>query len=98
MAVREYEFHVPYGVVRLDGAMMTAIDEKPVHSFFVSAGIYVLSPDAVDLIPKNEFFDMPTLFERLLQTGNRAAAYPLREYWLDVGRMEELERARQEIG
>ncbi len=96
MAVREYELHVPYGVVRLDGALVSAIDEKPVHSFFVSAGIYALSPEAVQLIPRGELYDMPTLFEQLLQSGQRAAAYPLREYWLDVGRIEELERARQE--
>lgn len=96
MAVREYGFQVPYGVVRLDGARIEAIEEKPVQRFFVNAGIYVLSPEALDHLPTETFFDMPTLFEHLIVAGKTTAAYPLREYWIDIGRMEELERAQQE--
>ena len=62
MAVREYDIQVPFGVVTLDGARISSITEKPVQSFFVNAGIYVISPDALTLIPKDTFFDMPTLF------------------------------------
>ena len=96
MAVREYDFQVPYGVVTLDGARVVSIEEKPVQKFFVSAGIYVLSPGALDLLPSGEFFDMPSLFSRLMDEGQNVAAYPLREYWLDIGRIEEFERAQQE--
>lgn len=96
MAVREYDFQVPYGVVRLDGTNVLAIEEKPVQRFFVNAGIYVLSPQAVSLIPRDTFFDMPTLFEQLMQAGHTTSAYPLREYWLDIGRIEEFERAQRE--
>ncbi len=96
MAVREYDFQVPYGVVRLDGESILAIEEKPMHRFFVNAGIYALSPAALALIPRQEFFDMPTLFERIAHAGRRTVAYPLREYWLDVGRIEEFERAQNE--
>jgi dTDP-glucose pyrophosphorylase/CBS domain-containing protein len=96
MAVREYDFQVPYGVVRLDGAKIMGIEEKPVQRFFVNAGIYVLSPQAVSMIPRDTFFDMPSLFEQLMQTGWSTAAYPLREYWLDIGRIEEFERAQRE--
>jgi len=96
MAVREYDFQVPYGVVRLDGVRIEAIEEKPVQKFFVNAGIYALSPEALDHLPTETFFDMPTLFEHLIAAGKTTAAYPLREYWIDIGRMEELERAQQE--
>lgn len=96
MAVREYDVQVPYGVVKLDGQRIEAIEEKPVHRFFVNAGIYVLSPQALCHIPADTFFDMPTLFERLMQDGYATAAYPLREYWLDIGRLEEFERAQHE--
>lgn len=96
MAVREYDFQVPYGVVRLDGVHIEAIEEKPVHKFFVNAGIYALSPDALDYLPARTFFDMPTLFEHLIVAGKRTAAYPLREYWLDIGRLDEFERAQRE--
>ena len=96
MSVREYDFQVPYGVVQLNGYNIAAIQEKPVHRYFVNAGIYTLSPEVFDHIPKNTFFDMPTLFDRILAAGYPTCAYPLREYWLDVGRIEEFERAQRE--
>jgi len=98
MAVREYDYQVPYGVVRMDGAKIKAIEEKPLQRFFVNAGIYTLSPEVLEYIPKNTFFDMPTLFENLIVANQSTAAYPLREYWLDIGRMSDLERANQQIG
>lgn len=96
MAVREYDFQVPYGVVQLNGSNIAAIEEKPVHRFFVNAGIYTLSPEVFEHIPNDTFFDMPTLFDRMLAAGHPTSAYPLREYWLDIGRLEELERAQNE--
>ena len=96
MAVREYTHQVPYGVVRFDGTTVSSIEEKPVQSHFVSAGIYALSPQALAHLPRNVYFDMPELFERLIATGEGVSAYPLREYWLDIGRLEEFEQAQQE--
>lgn len=96
MAVREYDFQVPYGVIRLDGARIESIQEKPVQKFLVNAGIYVLSPGVLDYLPSETFFDMPNLFEQLIAAGQPVAAYPLREYWLDIGRLEEYERAQND--
>lgn len=58
MAVREYDFQVPYGVVRMDGARIEGIDEKPVHKFFVSAGIYVLSP-VMEHVAPDQYLNIP---------------------------------------
>jgi NDP-sugar pyrophosphorylase family protein len=96
MAVREYDVQVPYGVVRIDGERILAIEEKPVQRCFVNAGIYVLSPDALDRMRDEIFLDMPTLFEHCIAAGDRVVAYPLREYWVDIGRIEELERAERD--
>lgn len=96
MGVREYDFQVPYGVVNINEGKITSIIEKPVHKFFVSAGIYMLSPETLSLIPKNEFYDMPTFFEALIQQEKKTVSFPIREYWLDIGRMEEYERANNE--
>lgn len=96
MAVREYDFQVPYGVVRLNGERIEAIEEKPMQRFCVNAGIYVLSPEALDYLPMGTFFNMPTLFKYLIAAGKTTAAYPLREYWLDIGQLEEFERAQRE--
>lgn len=96
MCVREYEFQVPFGVVQVDNHRLTGISEKPVQRFFVNAGIYVLSPESLAVIPKDSFFDMPTLFERLVDNKVETTVFPIHEYWLDVGRIDDFERANGE--
>lgn len=96
MGVREYDFQVPYGVVRIDNTRIMAIDEKPVQRFFVNAGIYVLGPEALNLIPKETYFDMPELFNVMIGRNMETAVFPIREYWLDIGRLEDFQRANGE--
>jgi len=98
MCVREYDFQVPYGVVKVDQHRMVNIEEKPVHKFFVNAGIYVLNPQVINVIPKNNYCDMPAVFEQLAQEEHDCAAFPIREYWLDIGRMDDFDRASGEFG
>jgi dTDP-glucose pyrophosphorylase/predicted transcriptional regulator len=93
MCVREYEFQVPFGVVELDNHRLKNILEKPTHQFFVNAGIYVLNPEAVSIVPKNEYFDMPALFDKLFETQVETAAFPIWEYWLDIGRKADFDQA-----
>jgi len=97
MAVREYDFQVPYGVVQTENSLITAIDEKPVHVFFVNAGIYVLDPAAFGMIPASGRFDMTSLFAELRAKNMTSVAFPIREYWLDIGRHDDLDQARREI-
>ena len=93
MCVRNHDYQIPYGLVSVDGDRLIAIDEKPRHRCLVSAGIYVLEPEALQWVDAGQRFDMPTLFERLIGSGKRTAAFPIREYWLDIGRMEDFEQA-----
>lgn len=96
MCVREYEYQIPYGVVQTEDDNIIAIEEKPIKKFFVNAGIYVLSPNIFELIPKNEFFDMPTLFNILVEKERKVLSFPIHEYWLDIGRMSDFEQAQSE--
>lgn len=96
MCVREYDFQVPYGVVNIENSKILSIEEKPTHKFFVSAGIYMLSPEILEYIPQNQFYDMPTLFEKIISEKQNAISFPLREYWLDIGQIEEYKKANQE--
>jgi len=96
MGVREYDFQVPYGVVNVEGHQITSIEEKPVHKFFVSGGMYVLDTDVLNTIPDDIFYDMPTLFEKLIANKQKAISFPIREYWLDIGRMSDFEQANNE--
>jgi NDP-sugar pyrophosphorylase family protein len=96
MGVREYDFQVPYGVVNVKGKEILSIEEKPLHKFFVSGGIYVLDNKVLEFIPDDEFYDMPTLFERVIEENLKSVSFPIREYWLDIGRMEEFKKANNE--
>jgi NDP-sugar pyrophosphorylase family protein len=97
LGVREYSFQVPYGVVNIDGNEVESISEKPVHRSMVSAGIYVLDPAALELIPKNEFCDMPTLLDSVKAQGQKVVAFPIHESWLDIGRHDDLNEARNNL-
>jgi dTDP-glucose pyrophosphorylase len=97
MCVRAYDYTVPYGVVTCSNEKITSIDEKPVHSFFVNAGIYLLEPECIDLIPQNEYYDMTSLFEKILATGGKTNAFPLQEFWLDIGGISEFDKANIEF-
>jgi dTDP-glucose pyrophosphorylase len=97
MAVREFEFQIPYGVVREEGGTIQRIEEKPVHRALVSAGMYVLSPEVLDLVPAGTFLDMPTLFGEVIARDMRTRCHPVHGYWVDVGRMADYEKANQDF-
>lgn len=94
MCVREHTFQIPYGVVKLDRHRIRAIEEKPRRHYFFNAGIYVLAPQALDLIPPNVPFDMPSLFEKMVAAGQDTAAFHMRDYWLDIGQPDDFEQAQ----
>ena len=95
MAVRLHEWQQPFGVVQVNGLDIVGFEEKPIIQCHINAGVYVLNPEALDLIPKNIKCDMPTIFEYLQSKSKRVVAYPIHEPWLDVGRPSDLAEARQ---
>jgi len=96
LCVREYTTEIPYGVVCMDGLNVLTLEEKPVIDHYVNAGVYLLDPALLDLVPQDRFFDMLTLLEKDKQQQHRVSAFPIHEYWLDVGHPETLERAHGE--
>ena len=95
MCVAEYNIESPYGEVILNNENITSIEEKPTHKVFVNAGIYILDPKCIDLIPK-QFYDMPSLFKKLITKKNKIISFPLGEYWLDIGRLNDFKKANFE--
>jgi len=96
IAVSKYDTEVPYGVVEHSGHQITRIVEKPIHEFYVNAGIYVLEPSCLDYIPQSCYFDMTQLFDRLIEEKKALIAFPITEHWLDVGRMDDFLTARKD--
>lgn len=98
MCVRQFEYQVPYGVIQSEGNLIRSMVEKPVQRFFVNAGIYVLTPELVKSVRRDERIDLPVLLEQSISKGANVTMFPLHEYWLDIGRMEDFNRAQIEIG
>ena len=96
MAVRNHAYTVPYGVVQSapDGSF-TEVSEKPVLNFQINGGIYLLSKSVLSVVPKDQFYDMPTLFEDLAKAGLRGGVYAHEGRWIDIGSQAEYARARQ---
>jgi dTDP-glucose pyrophosphorylase len=97
VCVREHTVQVPFGVVEFDKHRLLAIHEKPIHKCFVNAGVYLLDPTVVDYLERNQPIDMPTLIELTMAQGKTSVVFPLREYWIDVGRLDDLQRASDEF-
>ncbi len=94
---RRYNYQVPFGVIDAEGHDVRGIVEKPVHTCFVNAGIYVLSPEVVAAVPKGEAINMPDLLQDLMDRGRKVCVFPIHEYWLDIGRTDDFERAAREF-
>jgi NDP-sugar pyrophosphorylase family protein len=97
MCVREYEQCIPYGVIQSEGHRILSMVEKPVHRYFINAGIYLLSPELVKSVKPGTHIDMPTLLGQQIDQGRDVNMFPVHEYWLDIGRMEDFQRAQSDI-
>ncbi|OLQ86151.1 alcohol dehydrogenase [Vibrio panuliri] len=97
MCVREYEYQIPYGVINGEGSKIVGMVEKPIQRFFVNAGIYVVSPRVIQSVPANYHIDMPTLLEEHMHSRDKIMMFPIHEYWLDIGRMDDFNRAQADI-
>tara|TARA_R110000851_G_scaffold13043_2_gene44828 strand:- start:158 stop:838 length:681 start_codon:yes stop_codon:yes gene_type:complete len=97
MCVRDYEYQVPFGVIQGQDNKVINMQEKPVEHYFINAGIYIVSPELRRSVSKNRYIDMPSLLESSIEQEKDVVMYPVREYWLDIGRIEDYKRAQLDI-
>ena len=97
MCVTEYNYQVPFGVIENEGSKVVGMSEKPVNRFFVNAGMYVVSPQIVKSVPQNHKIDMPSLLEQHMGNNKNVMMFPIHEYWLDIGRIDDFNRAQSDI-
>ena len=97
MCIREYDVQIPFGVVNAEELQAKSIVEKPIQKFFVNAGIYVLEPELVNKVDTNTSIDMPNLLENQIGQGEKISVFPIYEYWLDIGQLEEYKKANREF-
>ncbi len=96
IATKKFSYQVPYGVICIDEKnCVTEIQEKPTYEWEVSSGIYLISPEAQRLVPKNTFFDMPHLFKQVQEKQWRLDTSSIEGYWLDIGQLHDYETAKR---
>jgi dTDP-glucose pyrophosphorylase/CBS domain-containing protein len=97
VAVRKYDMNVPYGVIESEGAFVRGLREKPLLSFLVNAGIYLIEPSVHQYIPNGRHSNMTDLIQRLIDEGLPVASFPIMEYWLDIGSDIDYAQAQQDV-
>lgn len=96
VAIAKHVTPFAFGNIFFKGDYVTGIEEKPDFVTFLLAGIYVMTPSIFEHIPENTYFGMDTLIKSLLEgKQRRVAKYELKEYWLDIGRIEDYEKAQE---
>lgn len=94
VAAVDYHIEIPFGVIQSEGPYVRQLLEKPSQRFLCNAGIYAVSPQALDLIPQNTLFNMTDLVNLCLEQQRPVAVFPLHEYWSDIGTPADLDQAR----
>jgi len=94
VGLHNYAHTVPFGCVDVDGDRVLRLEEKPTVHRLVNAGIYVLNPELIARVPKNQEFPMPTLIDDALRRGEIVRGFEVQGDWIDVGQREQLAAAR----
>ena len=97
VCVRQHKLQVPYGVAEIRDGQVIALREKPSFQHFINAGIYMLAPSCLEYLPDERYCDMPDLIRLLIANGKRVGAFPIFEYWRDVGTHADLAAAQTEL-
>lgn len=97
ICVREYQYQIPYGVIQSQAGQVLEMTEKPIYQHHINAGIYVIDPEIAHRVKKNQRIDMPTLLESQLLSRQKVSVFPIQDYWLDIGSMDDFSRAQIDV-
>jgi dTDP-glucose pyrophosphorylase len=98
MCIKEDSYQIPYATIKTDAdGNVQEIEEKPLYKFSVNAGIYILGKEALNLVPQNEFYDMPTLLDDCMKKNMKVSGFQMSDYWMDIGRKDDYYRANEDI-
>jgi NDP-sugar pyrophosphorylase family protein len=98
LAIKKILTPFAFGNIFFEGDRVTGIEEKPDLVNFILAGIYVMDPEIFQFIPSGEYYGMDRLIKKLLAENRPVSKYEIQEYWLDIGRMDDFEKAQEIYG
>lgn len=98
VAATSYHVNIPYAVLEVDNTnAVKSLKEKPRYTYYSNAGIYILKRELLKMIPKDTFFDITDLMDRVLEMNLKLVTYPINGYWLDIGKHEDYKKAQEDI-
>jgi len=97
VATMPYQVKVPYAVLETNGHLIYDFKEKPTYTYYSNGGIYLIKKSVLEFIPKELFFDATDLMEVLIKNGKKVISFPIRGYWLDIGKHEDFAKAQEDI-
>lgn len=97
VASTEYKIDVPYAVFETKDNTVTNFKEKPSYIYHSNAGVYIFKKELIDKIPKNEFYDITDLMEKLVKEGGKLIHNPIMGFWIDIGSPVDYKQAQEFI-
>jgi NDP-sugar pyrophosphorylase family protein len=95
ISIKELITPFRFGNIFFNSDFVTAIEEKPKIKTNILAGVYIFTPEIFKYIPLNEKYDMDKLIEKLLFEKIPITKFDIREYWLDIGQIDDYEQAQE---
>ncbi len=92
-----YQVDVPYAVMETVENLVTSFKEKPTYTYYSNGGIYLMKREVLRKIPKDTFYNATDLMGQLLKDGAKLISYPMRQYWLDIGKHDDYKKAQEDI-
>lgn len=92
-----YQVNIPYAVLETHEGSIRSFKEKPTYTYYSNGGIYLMKKDLLKYIPQNTYFNSTDLMESLINNNYRVISYPFSGYWLDIGKHDDLEKAKNDI-
>lgn len=97
IGVRRHSFQIPYGVINSEENIVRNIEEKPTINYLINGGIYCINPEIIDYIPDDEYYDITDLIDRCIKEGKKIGSYEIKEYWMDIGKIEDYYKVNEDI-
>ncbi|EJO5346073.1 nucleotidyltransferase family protein [Clostridium botulinum] len=97
VGTRKHSLQIPYGVVKTEQSFITGMEEKPTMEYLINAGVYCLNPKVISLIPKDQYFEITDLIDICIKNGLRVGSYEIKDYWMDIGRIEDYNKVNKDI-
>jgi dTDP-glucose pyrophosphorylase len=97
VATIPYSVDVPYAVMETSNNHVLSFREKPTYTYYSNAGIYLIKKELLQMIPKDSFYNSTDLMQQVIEKGLKLVSYPLRSYWLDIGKHEDFQKANSDI-